>query len=88
MSIADPSSGNPKAFSDSFSSPTVGFSADILAHLKKLGARKELRGREDEKRKKLRCFVQAFTTQMMRESGKSQQWIEDAYFVFSRSFML
>lgn len=56
VSIADPSSGNPKAFSDSFSSPTMGFSADILAHLKKLGARKELRGREDEKRKKLRLF--------------------------------
>lgn len=57
VSMADPSSRNPKAFNDSLGLLTVGFGAQILAHLKKYGARKELRGREEGKRKKLGCFV-------------------------------
>ena len=64
------SSSNLEAFSDWLGMPTVDFEAEILALLRKMEARKEVREREDGKRKKnssskserelkkLGCFMQ------------------------------
>ncbi|WKA06023.1 hypothetical protein VitviT2T_023951 [Vitis vinifera] len=84
VSMANPSSSNPKTFTDSLGLPTVGFSARILAQLKKLWPQKE--SRVEDAFFLFHLFVMVGSQQPVWSTSIQEGHLE--VFVFSWSFML